>query len=72
MEPKEIKENLKKVIYTLNTVEIHGKQNMDRMLGCIQLLEYITDGMEEACSKDIPAVESSWLEESVERNNAGE
>lgn len=30
---------LTKVIYTLNHVEVRGKENLDSMLGCIQALE---------------------------------
>ena len=30
---------LKAVIHTLNTVSVHGKEDLDSMLGCIQALE---------------------------------
>lgn len=57
MELKEIKDLLGKVVYTLDTIEIRGKQNMDRMLGCIQLLEHIANNLPETCSEEKPVVE---------------
>lgn len=40
--------NLRKVINTLNQVEVHGSMNMTMLLGCIQELERLerrmTDG----------------------------
>ena len=34
-----MKETLQKVINTLNNVEVKGKENLDRLLGSIQVLE---------------------------------
>lgn len=31
------------LIYSLNTIETHGKQNLDTLLGCIQTLEKLRD-----------------------------
>lgn len=31
--------NLSAVVHTLNTIEVHGRENLDRLLGCIQVLE---------------------------------
>ena len=36
-------ETIKKVIYTLNLVEVHGADNMNRLLGCIQALESVLE-----------------------------
>ena len=66
MELKEIKDLLGKVVYTLDTIEIRGKQNMDRMLGCIQLLEHIANNLPETCSEEKPVVECSTLDQGVE------
>ena len=32
-------ETIDKIIYTLNLVEVHGADNMSRLLGCIQELQ---------------------------------
>lgn len=32
-------ETIKSIIATLNRVEVHGKQNLDMLLGCIMALE---------------------------------
>ena len=40
-----MEELIRKVLATLNTVEIKGKANMDKMLGCMQALEKIADAM---------------------------
>lgn len=34
-----MKEILDNLIFSLNQVEVHGKKNLDIMLGCIQTLE---------------------------------
>lgn len=34
---------LDSIIFTLNKVETHGKDNLDRLLGCIQTLEQLRD-----------------------------
>lgn len=41
MTSEQIKANLISVINTLNTIEIKGRENMNRMLGSIMLLEKI-------------------------------
>lgn len=60
---------LKMVISTLNGVEVKGKDNLDRLLGCINALETVvraeeaaqkkpTDGTHAgACTEDINAQE---------------
>lgn len=30
---------IKSVLYTLDKIEIHGRKNIDQMLGCMQALE---------------------------------
>lgn len=30
---------LEKIISTLNSIEVHGKDNLDKLLGCIMVLE---------------------------------
>lgn len=37
---------LKAVIHTLNTVSVHGKEDLDSMLGCIQALERLVTQLE--------------------------
>lgn len=36
-----MKKILNDLIYSLNQVEVHGKQNLDILLGCIQTLEQL-------------------------------
>ena len=38
---------ISKIIYTLNLIEVHGAENMSRLLGCIQELKKLKDGDEE-------------------------
>lgn len=38
---------INRVIYTLGTVEVKGKANMDALLGCILALEKVRDDMKE-------------------------
>ena len=40
-----MEELIRKVISTLDKVEVKGKANMDRMLGCMQALEKIADAL---------------------------
>lgn len=39
-------EILRAVITTLNSVEVRGKSNMDRLLGCINALEQTLNALE--------------------------
>lgn len=39
------------VLATLNTVDVKGKDNMDKMLGCIQVLEKLKDAFEDMQGK---------------------
>lgn len=40
-------EQLKKVIATLCNIEVHGKNNLDMLLGCIMALEQIDAQMKQ-------------------------
>lgn len=37
---------LRSAVNTLNTIDVHGKENLDKMLGCINVLEHIAKGLE--------------------------
>lgn len=39
-------EILRAVITTLNSIEVRGKSNMDRLLGCINALEQTVSALE--------------------------
>ena len=45
---------LKSVIYTLNNIEVRGKTNMDRLLGCIRVLEMMANKNEETKDENEP------------------
>lgn len=46
-------EQIKKIIATLGNIEVHGKNNLDMLLGCIMALEQIDAQMErDAKSKE--------------------
>ncbi len=34
---------IKRVIYTINQVDVRGKDNMDKLLGCIQTMERLLE-----------------------------
>lgn len=36
---------IQKVLYTLGLIEIKGRENIDRMLGCMQALEKVADAL---------------------------
>lgn len=42
-----MKEKIEMVIRTLNNIEVHGKNNLDMLLGCIMALEQIESQMEQ-------------------------
>ena len=44
-------EQLKKVIATLGNIEVHGKNNLDMLLGCIMTLEQIDAQMKQEAKK---------------------
>lgn len=36
-----MEEMIRKVLFTLDTIEVKGRKNIDRMLGCMQALEKV-------------------------------
>ena len=44
-------ETLKKVIATLGSIEVHGKSNLDMLLGCIMALEQMDAQMKQEAKK---------------------
>ena len=40
-------EQIKKIIATLGNIEVHGKNNLDMLLGCIMALEQIESQIEQ-------------------------
>lgn len=40
-----MEEIIRKVIATLNTVEVKGRDNMDKVLGCMQALDKVADAL---------------------------
>lgn len=38
---------IKNVLYTLNTIEVHGKKDIESMLGCMQTLEKVLNAIAE-------------------------
>ena len=45
-------ELLEQVIYTLNHIQVSGKDNLDMLLGCINALESIQEGISKtACTE---------------------
>lgn len=38
---------LGRVLYTLDQIEVRGKQNMDKLLGCIQGVEHLKELLEQ-------------------------
>ena len=43
---------LKQIIFTLNSIEVKGKDNLDKLLGCILLLESIVNAPAETDNKE--------------------
>jgi len=41
---QETKTKLSNVLYTLGLIQVSGKDNLDRMLGCMQMLEMVLEG----------------------------
>lgn len=37
---------LRSAVNTLNTIDVRGKENLDKMLGCINVLEHIVRNLE--------------------------
>lgn len=45
-------EILRAIIYTLNQIEVHGKENLDRLLGSIQELEKLDASLRAKSKKE--------------------
>lgn len=43
---------INRIIYTLNLVDVHGKDNLERLLASIQTLEKLREGMENAAANE--------------------
>ena len=56
----ETKANLTNIINTLNTIEVKGRENMNRLLGCILLLERVV--AEADAPADEPKIEITPME----------
>lgn len=69
MEPEQMKANLISVINTLNTIEIKGRENMNRMLGSIMLLEKIAHEIEHL---ETPEIADIKIEEEHHEENPAE
>lgn len=46
MELKETKKMIDDVLFTLNTIEVHGEINLNRLLGCIQVLGRVSTDLD--------------------------
>lgn len=44
----EIRGTIARIIYTINQVDVRGKDNMDKLLGCIQALERLAAQLDTA------------------------
>jgi hypothetical protein len=42
---------IERIISTLNNIEVHGKSNLDMLLGCIMTLEQIDAQMKQEAKK---------------------
>jgi len=47
-----MEDTIQKVINTLNTITVNGKQNLDRLLGCIMALERVLSEMHNKQTED--------------------
>ena len=52
MEVRIMEDTIQKVINTLNTITVNGKQNLDRLLGCIMALERVLSEMHSKQAED--------------------
>ena len=62
-----MEELVRKVLSTLEAVEVKGKANMDRMLGCILALEKVADALAHN-KEEFSSVQPEIMEEVVENN----
>lgn len=45
-------DTIKMIISTLNKIEVHGKDNLDMLLGCIMLLERMSTQSQEQSAEE--------------------
>lgn len=45
MEDMNVETLIRQVLYTLDQIDVKGRENIDRMLGCMQALEKIANAM---------------------------
>jgi hypothetical protein len=61
---------IRQVLYTLDQIDVKGRENIDRMLGCMQALEKIANAMKhnrEGMEK-IPEMVKKTTQEGGEKN----
>ena len=46
MNPSDLKTGLTSIVNTLNTIEVKGKDNLNKLLGCVMLLEKLIPELE--------------------------
>lgn len=48
----DIMKTIARIIYTINQVDVRGKENMDKLLGCIQALEGLQERLKDEKEKE--------------------
>ena len=54
MSKEELKNNLKNIRDTLNTVSVSGADNMNRLLGCIMMMNKLINGVDALTVEEVP------------------
>lgn len=54
MSKEELKNNLKNIRNTLNTVSVSGAENMNRLLGCIMMLDKVLQAADALTVEEAP------------------
>lgn len=54
MSKEELKNNLKNIRNTLNTVSVSGAENMNRLLGCIMMLDKVLQAADAMTVEEAP------------------
>lgn len=62
----ELKNNLNAVVNTLNCIEVRGKDNLNRLLGTIMLLEKVMSGVKNIETPEVVSVEVANAEDQAE------
>lgn len=66
MTPEQMKINLVSIINTLNTIEIKGRENLNRMLGSIMLLEKMVESINQEGTPEFKVEEAPHEENSAQ------